>query len=143
MFDSWRRSAAKGKFSLGEEFSFDLSAAEWRRSLTDEAAFIKALAVRLEQALPGKTRVERTRPLFSKEAWVSSIEVAFDAAVYRLTFDKRHGVTAEKAKVVRGIRLKTDPMTFEEWLQALSAELCNLAARHQDAREAMERFLFS
>lgn len=128
---------------MEDGFSFDLSAAEWRHSLTDEKAYVKALATRLAQALPDKATVEYEHHLFSKEETVQRIEVAFDDTLYRLLFDKKHGIATERAKVVRGICLKTDPIPFAEWLSALSEELQAYAERHDEARASLERFLFS
>jgi hypothetical protein len=127
---------------VDEAISFDLSAASWRRGLTDEKAYVEALATRLAQALPDKTKVERERRLFSSEAPVRTIEVLFDTTLYRLRFDKRHGMTTERAKVVRGISLKTDTVDFSQWLADLSKELNDLAQKHEETRSALERFLF-
>lgn len=128
---------------MDERFSFDLSAAGWRRGLTDEKAYVEALATRLEQALPDKAVVEREHRLFSSEQVVRTIAIQFDTTLYRLHFDKRRGVSTERAKVVRGISLKTESVDFAEWLNDLSAELSQLAEEHESARDAMEKFLFS
>jgi hypothetical protein len=128
---------------MDDGFSFDLSAAEWRRNLTDEKAYVHALATRLAQALPDKAQVDYDRHLFSKEETVRLIEVHFENTTYRLHFDKRSGIATEKAKVVHGIALKTEGMPFTDWLDALSADLSTYADQHTHAREALERFLFS
>jgi hypothetical protein len=122
---------------------FDLSAAIWRKGLTDEKAFIAALAERLSQALPVKVRVEKKKKLFSKESYVSLIEVAFEDAHFIVNFHPQHGVTAEKAKVVRDIRLKTDRIDFDDWLSALSSEIELYAQKHSDIRSSLERFLLN
>lgn len=126
-----------------EEWTFDLSAASWRRGLTDEKAHVEALATRLSSALPGSTKVEREHHLFSSEQAVRLIEVEFDTTVYRLHFDKRHGLSTERAKVVRGIALKTETLAFPDWLAGLSEELTELGKTHEDTRATLERFLFS
>lgn len=128
---------------MDEGFAFDLAAADWRRSLTDEKSFVEALATRLSQALPEKTRVERERHLFSKEEVVRSIAVAFDRNEYMLHFEKRHGVRTERAVVVRGIRLKTEPLEFSQWLSALSTEITEYANSHMHLRSVLEQFLMS
>lgn len=128
---------------MNEGETFDLSAASWRRGLTDEKAYVEALATRLAQALPGSTRVEREHHLLSGEQSVRSIEVEFERNTYRLRFEKHKGVSAERAKIVRGIALKTEPLGFAEWLSGLSSELAGLATQHEDSRKAIEQFLFS
>lgn len=126
-----------------DEFSFDLSAAEWRRGATDEKALAEALAVRLEQALPGIAQVERQRSFFSKESPLRRIAVTFEDEQFQLTYDKREGVRTAKARLGRGIVLKTTPVAFSEWLQDLSGALRQYASAHEDTRDAMQRFLFS
>ncbi|WEG11180.1 hypothetical protein PU629_13490 [Pullulanibacillus sp. KACC 23026] len=122
---------------------FDLSAAIWRKGLTDEKAFIAALAERLSQALPGKVRVEKKKKLFSKDGYVSLIEVVFEDEHFIIQFHPQHGVTAEKAKVVREVRLKSDRVELDEWLSALSAEIEGYAEKHRDIRSSLERFLLN
>ena len=73
-------------------------------------AFIEALAVRLEQALPDLVEVTRSHSLFSKISPVKTIRVRFDTVEYCL--QNQHGFSTEKAKVVRGIVLKTDAVAF-------------------------------
>ena len=122
-------------------FTFDLSAATWRRSLADEQAFVEALATRLTQALP-QTTVERKTHLFSKHQEVIRIVIPIDTTDYLLSVES-HGISTSKAKVVRGIRLKTEEVAFETWLSDLSADLSRMAASHQDLRDNLERFLMS
>lgn len=132
-----------GVHLLDDGFTFDLTAAAWRHSMADEKAFVGALATRLEKALPQMTQVEREHKLFSDEHPVREIRVSFETTEYRLSFDKRHGIVTEKAKVVRGIRLKTDAVEFVEWLSQLSAELTEYARQHEHLREDLEKFLMS
>ncbi len=124
-------------------FSFDLSAAEWRKSATDEKTLAEALSVRLEQALPSKVIVERSHPLFSKQTPLKKITVNFEDEQFQLTYDNREGIRTTKAKVVRGIVLKTTLLSFTEWLDKLSSTLQTLAQQHEETREALQRFLLS
>lgn len=124
-------------------FSFDLSAAEWRKDVTDEATLAEALAVRLEEALPGKTIVERSRSWFSKKTSLKSLVVRFDDDQFQLTCDKREGIRASKAEMGRGIVLKTKPLDFPLWLDELSSALQVYAQQHEETREELQRFLLS
>lgn len=121
-------------------FSFDLSAAEWRKGITDEKILIQALAVRLEQALPHVTIVNRSFSLFSSQKPVKSIVVRLDEAEYALR-NEASGIQAQLGKVVRGIRLKSEDLSLPEWLNRLSTDLELYATRHGEAREKLERFL--
>ncbi|WP_054968260.1 hypothetical protein [Alicyclobacillus ferrooxydans] len=125
-----------------DEFTFDLSAAQWRKSIADERAFVEALAVRLEQALPGMVTVTRHFAFFSKDKRVESVVVRLGDAEYELLQEKNHaGIRTRKGKVVRGVRLKSDELPFTEWLRELSAEIQRYSEEHQDTRETLERFL--
>lgn len=121
-------------------FSFDLSAAEWRKGITDEKILIQALAVRLEQALPHVTIVNRSFSLFSSQKPVKSIVIRLDEAEYALR-NEASGIQAQLGKVVRGIRLKSEDLSLPEWLNRLSTDLELYATRHGEAREKLERFL--
>ncbi|MCF8564244.1 hypothetical protein LLE49_05745 [Alicyclobacillus tolerans] len=121
-------------------FLFDLSAALWRKSITDEKALLEALAVRLEQALPTMTTVERRMTLFSKNKPVRSVTVKFEGAEYRVALEGS-GILAEKGKIVRNIRLKTEHLTLSQWLTELSSDLESYAQEHESTRQTLERFL--
>lgn len=134
-----KRSSKKG--GMGVEF--DLNAAKWRSGATNEKAMIEALATRIEQALPGKARVVREKSLFAKEAHVSRIEIPLDEHTYVLEFSVKKGLHTEKSKTVRGIRLKTEMLHFEKWLEHLSQDLQILAENSENDRCNLEKFLLS
>src|SRR5437763_869041 len=58
-----------------EDPGFELVAASLRADATDLAAFVEALAVKLEGALPDSVRVERRGGLFSREKRVRRLSV--------------------------------------------------------------------
>ena len=120
---------------------FDLNAALLRHSETDLRAFMAALAVRLETALPGRVNVERKRDgLFSSASHVHAIEVTPPEAVYRLTLGKP-ALTATRAKSVRGVTLSTQSLTPRQWLADLNAAIADLGERAADDQEALHGFL--
>lgn len=122
---------------------FDLQAAQWRRDYSDEKAFVEALATRFSQALPYQTTVERTGFAFSKNRPVKLIRIQFDDEWYELHMEKGLGVRTELQKVVRGIRLSSDQLSFSHWLESLSAALQKYVEQHEDVRETAYRFLMS
>lgn len=120
---------------------FDLSAAGLRRSAGDLRAFMQALAVRLEGALPDRVEVKRVRDgLFSKETHVARIEVRGDHAVYRLEL-AHGGLEATRAKSVRGVVISTAPVSAPEWLAEVRAEVQALARSAETAGDALHGFL--
>lgn len=119
----------------------DLMLASLRADAADTHAFLQALAVRLEDALPGQIRVERGGGLFSRGKDVKRIELDLGEDRYSVE-DEGHGrLRSQRVKVVRGIALKTETLNMDEWLQGLSADLAALAERSGQARQALERLL--
>ena len=118
----------------------DLLAASLRADATDTAAFLEALATRLEGALPGQVEVERKGGLFGGGKRVRRIGVRLGDGHYEIEED--HGaVVARRRTVVRGIALKSEPLSLEAWIEALSADLVALAQSSERGRIALERLL--
>ena len=120
---------------------FDLDAAGLRRAQTDLKAFMEALAVRLEGALPDRTVVERRRDgLLSATRHVHEITVRGEGAEYRLRFDKGR-LTATRAKTVRGVVISTTEQPVPEWLGEVRAEVAALAGAMGAASDTLHSFL--
>src|SRR3954470_1135595 len=86
-----------------ETSPFALSATDLRASQVELRTYVEALAERLERALPDRVTIERRREgLFKKGVQVARISFTGNRAQYELTIGKA-GVTARRAKVVRGI----------------------------------------
>lgn len=124
-----------------EPDAFDLDAAGIRRAQGDLRAFMEALAVRLQTALPGRVSVERRRDgLLSRTSHVHEIGVRTDGANYRLVFD--HGqLTTTKAKLVRGVAISTTSPPFPQWLAEVRAEVQALAGSLGSASDTLSEFL--
>jgi hypothetical protein len=123
------------------EPSFDLLAAALRADAADLRAFGEALATKLEEALPDRTRVERRRGgLFGGPRRVRSIAVDFDDAEYRLGVDGGR-LTPERRRTVRGIVLKSEPLDLDAWLEGLARELAGVAERSERSRAVLARML--
>ena len=118
----------------------DLLAASLRADATDTAAFLEALAARLEAALPGQVEVQRKGGLFGGGKRVRRIDVRLGDSHYELEGD-RGTVTARRRSVVRGIALKSEELDVDAWIEALSADLLALARSSERGRLALERLL--
>jgi hypothetical protein len=117
----------------------DLLAASLRADASDTAAFLEALAARLEGALPGQVEVQRKGGLFGGKR-VRRIDVRLGDSHYELEGD--HGaLTARRRSVVRGIALKSAELGVDAWIDALSSDLLALAQRSDQGRRALERLL--
>src|SRR3954454_20012340 len=117
---------------------FDLDAAGLRADSADLKTYIEVLARKLELALPGQTTVDRrSKRLLSREKVVETITVALGDFVYEL----RANGQASRAKAVRGVTIKTEPLAVDDWVQALADDLSARADESAEARAALERLV--
>jgi hypothetical protein len=120
---------------------FDIEAALLRRSQGDLRAFMEALAVRLEGALPQQVSVERRKDgLLSKVSHVARIEVRTEKAIYSLSLIKGL-LSATRAKRVRGVVISTATVTAAAWLGEVRAEVSALAEQAGAAADILHDFL--
>jgi hypothetical protein len=124
-----------------EDPGFDLVAASLRADTTDLVAFVEALAVKLEGALPDGVRVERRGDgLLSRTKRVRSISIGMGEARYDL---ERVGdsIQTSRCNEVRGIVIKSERLDLDEWIDALSRELTERAQQSERSRLALQRLL--
>jgi len=126
---------------LSEPLRMELFAASLRADSTDVKAFLEALATKLEGSLPNQTIVTRHSGLFSREHPVKEITVTLGEYQYRISRERQGPLVALRAKVVRGIVLKTEQLPVEQWIDELAGALAQTAAQSAQARAALERFL--
>jgi hypothetical protein len=125
-----------------EDPGFDLVAASLRADTTDLVAFVEALAVKLEGALPGDVAVERKGGgLLSRGTRrVQRISVGMDEARYDLEWAGQQLQTS-RCNEVRGIVIKSERLGLDEWIDALSRELTERAQQSERSRTAIQRLL--
>jgi hypothetical protein len=123
-----------------DEGSFDMVAAGLRADATDLNAFVEALAVKLEGALPGRVTIARQGGLFSRSKGVREISVDMGDSRYSLVSNGGRIETTRRNEV-RGIAIKSEPLELDEWIAALSGELEAAARESADGRQALERLL--
>jgi len=124
-----------------EPDQFDLDGAVLRRSETELRAFMEALAVRLEGAMPGRVEVQRKRDgLLSQTKHVARIAVRGERAVYELVRD-RSGLVATRTKLVRGVSISSSSISARDWLAEIRAELQTLAEQAGSTSDALHGFL--
>jgi hypothetical protein len=124
-----------------DDLSFDLDAAGLRVDLADVAAYVEALAHKLEIALPAQTTVQRrAKKLLSREKVVESIQVQLGDHSYVL---KAHGhrVEASRGRAVRNITIRNEPLELDDWVRALAGDLRSRAAESAEARAALDRLV--
>ncbi len=120
---------------------FDLDAAILRKSEADMRAFMSALAVRLDTALPNRVKIDKKRDgLFSSAAHVVRIELTTDTAAYTLGLESS-GLKASRAKIVRGVTISSSAIPAKEWLSEVRGAVARLSGAAGDASDAIGGFL--
>lgn len=125
---------------MQQSASFDLLAAALRADATDVRTFVEALATKLELSFPERCRIDRGGLLGKKH--VKRIAVELGDGRYELA-NEDGAVSARRSSVVRGISLKSEELSLEEWIDRLAAELVAEADRSERGRDALQRLLTS
>jgi hypothetical protein len=125
----------------GAPFDIDLLAASLRADSGDLGAFVEGLAAKLEEALPGRVKVQRARRGMFGPKVVR--QLAVEGAGERLELIRGEGdvVETRRCRISGGIVLKSDPVDTETWLQAVGQTLATEAERSEQTRQALERLL--
>ncbi|HEY6410603.1 MAG TPA: hypothetical protein VIY29_24390 [Ktedonobacteraceae bacterium] len=124
-----------------EPLQMEMLAASLRADSTDNRAFLEALAAKLAGSLPNQTTVVRQSSIFSREHPVKEISVTMGDYQYRIGREKQGPIIAQRAKVVRGIVLKTEQIPIDLWIDELATALAHEAEHSAQSRIALERFL--
>ena len=120
------------------ERTFDLLAASLRAGAADMSTFVPALAEKLLAALPGRVAVQRAGMLQHGPTY----GVVAELGPWRFALQMEHGrPVAERTHNVRGIALKTETLSLDAWIDALTAALADLAATDERERAAVMRLL--
>ena len=128
---------------MPEETDPDLLAASIAAGLDayagDRELFLRLLIEGLAPAVGERLRVERAGGWLRRDGPIRRIRLDLDDVHFTLEAGKGGALTASRARVVRGIALKTEEMPVEEWLQAVAASLADTGRTHREALEALKR----
>jgi hypothetical protein len=116
----------------------DLVASALRADAGDVDVFFDVLVGKLAEALPDAVEVERGG--FLGRGRPEAVRVALGDAHYEARREKRR-VRCARRVVVRGIALKTEELEVGAWIDALSGDLVDEAARSERARTALQGLL--
>ena len=117
----------------------DLLAASLRADAGDLSAFVESLAVKLEEAIPNRVRVDRRKSGMFGPKLVRQIVV--DLGDQRLELRVGSGLETRRAKLSGGIVLKSEQGDTDAWLAALGDALAAEARRSETTRQALQRLL--
>jgi hypothetical protein len=118
----------------------DLLAASLRADSSDLTAFVESLAAKLEEAVPGRVRVDRRRTGMFGPKTVRNVSVDLGDRRLELRCEGA-GVTTRYAMLSGGIVLKNEELDTPEWLAMMSQALAAEASRSEATRRALERLL--
>ena len=124
-----------------QSMQVELYAASLRADYTDAGAFLEALAVKFEGALPSHTKVTRSTSLFSRERPIKEMMVTLGDFQYRIGRERQGPLLAQRSHFVRGIVLSSEQVPVEQWIEEVAIALAQLAAHNQQAHMALSRFL--
>jgi hypothetical protein len=125
---------------MGESFDLELAAAQLRADSTDVRILVKVLVDQLSDALGPRLRVERSGGRFRKSEEIRALTITmeddqFDAVVdgpvLRCTIGHSSG----------GIRIRSEKVDMDTWLNRLVAVLRSEADHSQAVRQALENIV--
>jgi hypothetical protein len=120
---------------------FDMLAASIRADASDMGSFVTVLGRKLLDALPGQVVCENERKRFGRGSdRIKRIEVSLDDQ----RFEMEEGGAVPVARishVVRGMKLRSDDVPVDEWIERLSRKLAEVAAKSAKTRDAIAGLL--
>ena len=123
------------------EIDVELVAASLRASSSDSEDVCRGLAVKLERRFrSGSGGATRRLRFLAKEKRVANRSSASLATV-RYSLSTRNGIEARRAKVVRGVVLKSEELSLDGWLDALAHDLAEEAQTSERAQLALQELL--
>ena len=122
--------------------SFDLAAAGLRGDGADLATSVEVLASKLEQALPGRARVERRGEGLLGRGRKRFRRMHVEMGENRYELELAEGrVEGFREKQVGGIAIKRETLDADAWIAALTEDLRAEAQRSAQARTALQALL--
>jgi hypothetical protein len=93
-----------------------------RQYNSDSADFFQSLAILLEAMLPNIAQIEKRGGLFSKK---KPFRITIPDGENRLVLEEGEAgvLRATHTRIVKGIALKTEDVSMQEWLEELSETL--------------------
>jgi hypothetical protein len=127
-----------------EDADLELLAAGMAAGLTREYAgdremFLSVLVETLQPALGERLRVERSGGWFRRGGPIRRLQVDLGEQHYVLEVGKGGALSATCSRIVRGIALRTDELSVEDWLRTVTEALAECARTHREALEALKR----
>jgi hypothetical protein len=127
---------------MSEESAWEkigVAAALSRNYAENQMGFLERLASWLQEIMPNETKIKR-RGLFSTGA-IQKITLTAREFQYSLDVESNNTILFSRAKVVKGIVLKTEEISPEAWLAELGEFLEKQAEGNRKARETLAKLI--
>ena len=106
---------------MSQSDDFDIQAAWLRRFTSDAESNLKALALRLHEAMPDLVTIQTSKGFFSRSTKTTGVSVKLGEKRYVLEIAGGK-LRASIALVVHGITLNTKPLNPADWFIDLAEE---------------------
>jgi hypothetical protein len=131
-----------GKFVMTENFdralAVDVLAAALALDQQEAGDILTILAQKFAGGLPRNTKVQRSLLGFGA---VQAVTISFEDCQYEVSRSKYGSLVAKSIEVVRGIKIKTNEISIEEWSQSVANTLAIKAQHNAEIRAGLNRFI--
>ena len=127
---------------MSSSVDFDMQAAWLRRFTSDSESNLRALALRLREAMPDLVTVHESKGLFQRSAKVTGVEIELGDSRYKLELAGSR-LKASVALVVRGIALNTRAIDPAEWFARLADETKKASDHARTLSQSLAGFMGS
>jgi hypothetical protein len=122
---------------------FDTEMAWARRFEADAAGNLRALALRLQEAMPHQVKVEtRLRGFFNRDERIVGVTVSLGESAYTLKLEDGR-LEASVALIVRGIAISNKPIPPEDWFRRLGEEARKSSEQAKSLSRSIDAFMSS
>jgi hypothetical protein len=124
----------------GDALDVEVAMAGLRAEMNDVHQLLRVLVKSLVESLGERVKVERKGGLLRKSEEIKSVEVEIGHDVFRAD-PHGSGVDCSVGHSSGGIRIRSEQVPLEEWIERLLRALQTEAAHSQTARLALERIV--
>jgi hypothetical protein len=119
---------------------FDMLAASIRADASELGSFLNVLGRKLIDALPGQVTLVREKKRFRESEKIQRIELSLEDLRFEIE-DGGGRLVAMVSHIVRGMRLRSDEVPLDAWIDQLSKKLAEAAANSAKSRDAIAGLL--
>jgi hypothetical protein len=129
---------------MGEDArpDFDTELAWMRRFEADATGNLRALALRLKEALPQKVNLETRGGFFGRGGAIVGVTVELGDYAYALKLDKGQ-LRASVSMIVRGVAISNKPVAPEEWFRRLAEDARASSQQARGLSQSIDAFMSS